>query len=222
MPPSRMKSRLKFTHIRPGLENSYYAKNMKIPFRTVALAAALLLAPHLHAENDFYDYEHPDKDDTFSAEMPTQQEEVKVGGFLMKVDLTQYGIDSANKSTGNVLGVLNGKNDDLEILRVSHPSSSLDEEAQKTPELGGWPLRKVVHVRAQDGLHGVEAIYGGKPSLFTTNVHAIRYLFVNRKGETISFEARAKTADPDWSYLRFLMYKDLFLSLDHRNWFQRL
>ena len=62
---------------------------------------------------------------------------------------------------------------------------------------------------------GLKIVYGGKPSLFTQNIRAIRYLFVNPEGKTICFEARAKTADPDWSEANNLVLNTLSLATAH-------
>jgi hypothetical protein len=59
---------------------------------------------------------------------------------------------------------------------------------------------------------GLKIVYGGKPSLFTQNIRAIRYLFVNAEGKTICFEARAKTAKPDWSEANNLVLNRLSLT----------
>ena len=55
------------------------------------------------------------------------------------------------------------------------------------------------HVFTSHAIPGVKAVYGEKPSLFSQNIRAIRYFFVNPEGKTICFEAHAKSSHPDWS-----------------------
>jgi hypothetical protein len=66
-------------------------------------------------------------------------------------------------------------------------------------------------ILARHAVPGLKVVYREKPSLFTENIQAIRYLFVNLESETICFEARARTADPDWSEANSLVLNTLSL-----------
>jgi hypothetical protein len=70
----------------------------------------------------------------------------------------------------------------------------------------------IERVFTSHAVRGVKAVYGGRPSLFSQNIRAIRYFFVNPEGKTICFEAYAKTSFPDWSDANNLVLSTLSLA----------
>jgi hypothetical protein len=70
----------------------------------------------------------------------------------------------------------------------------------------------IERVFTSHAIRGLKAVCGGKPSLFTQNIRAIRYFFANPEGKTICFEAHAKTSHPDWSDANNLVLNTLSLA----------
>ncbi|MEO6848269.1 MAG: hypothetical protein ABI443_11455 [Chthoniobacterales bacterium] len=172
------------------------------------LIASLCFILNLRA-NDFYDYQNQHDSDPFNVGTPSVPRRVEIGGFKLKIDHARYGINIFNAPKENLLGVFQSDDHTLKVLRIPNASSSLEQEARKMSSAEGWPLKEITEVQAQGGLHGVRITYGGASSMFSKNVRVIRYLFVNPQGETICFEANARNKRGDWSYIKFLMYKEL-------------
>ncbi len=126
---------------------------------------------------------------------------VTIGGFQLRVDRTKWGIE-LNPGNHGLLGRLDG--DDVDII-VTEVSRSQPEAA-----VGAGSMHSE-RVFTRHAVRGLKIVYGKKPSLFTQNIRAIRYLFVNAEGKTICFDARAKTADPDWSEANSLVLNTLSL-----------
>ena len=174
--------------------------------RTAILFGFLLVAFHLQAQEP--DYKSPFIGYPFTPEIPMTPDFVKVGGFILKVDPTEYGFTASEKN--GTLGIFCGKDNDVRVTRISSSDPSLKQEIMKLGAANGWPLRNVTPVSAGKGLRGVMATYGAEPSFLFSGTKAIRWLFVNPRGETICFEADARTAYPDWNYTRFLLNREIF------------
>ena len=140
-------------------------------------------------------------DDPFDVQLPSVDEDVRIGGFQLSVDRTKWGIELILSNHG-LLGRLHGEDVDITVTEVSAP--------QRATAIGARSLHSE-RIFTAHAVPGLKIVYGGKPSLFTRDIRAIRYLFVNSAGATICFEARAKTANPDWSEANRLVLNTLSL-----------
>ena len=140
-------------------------------------------------------------DDPFDVQLPSVDEDVRIGGFQLSVDRTKWGIELILSNHG-LLGRLHGEDVDITVTEVSAP--------QRATAIGARSLHSE-RIFTAHAVPGLKIVYGGKPSLFTQDIRAIRYLFVNSAGATICFEARAKTANPDWSEANHLVLNTLSL-----------
>jgi hypothetical protein len=140
-------------------------------------------------------------DDPFDVRLPSVGEDVFIGGFQLRVDRTKWGIELSPNNRG-LLGRLHGEDVDITVTEVSAP--------QRATAIGARSLHSE-RVFTSHAVPGLKIVYGGKPSLLTQDIRAIRYLFVNSAGATICFEARAKTANPDWSEANHLVLNTLSL-----------
>jgi hypothetical protein len=133
-------------------------------------------------------------DDDVDVRTPSVDEYVSIGGFQLRVDRTKWGID-LNPSNHGLLGRLQGDDVDINVIEISGPQSlnPIAEMAALTTT-----STHVKRVFTSHAIRGLKVVYGGKPSLFSQNIRAIRYFFVNPEGKTICFEAHAKTSHPDW------------------------
>jgi hypothetical protein len=138
-------------------------------------------------------------DDPFDVRMPSVDEYVTIGGFQLRVDRTKWGIE-LNPGNHGLLGRLDGDDVDITVTEVSR--------SQREAAVGAGSMHSE-RVFTRHAVPGLKIVYGGKPYLFTHNIRAIRYLFANAEGKTICFEARAKTADPDWSEANSLVLNTL-------------
>jgi hypothetical protein len=143
----------------------------------------------------------PAPDDPFNVQIPSVDEDVTIGGFQLRVDRTKWAIEP-NLSNHGLLGRLYGNDVDINVTEVSRSQREAAMEGRSTHS---------ERIFTRHAVPGLKIVDGGKPSLFAQNIRAIRYLFVNSEGETISFEARAKTANPDWSEANDLVLNTLSL-----------
>jgi hypothetical protein len=141
-------------------------------------------------------------DDPFDVQMPSVDEYITIGGFQLRVDRTKWGI-ALNPSNHGLLGRLDGDDVDITVTEVSR--------SQREAAIGAGSMHSQ-RVFTRHAVPALKIVYGGKPSLFTQNIRAIRYLFVNSEGKTICFEARAKTPNPDWSEANNLVLNTLPLA----------
>jgi hypothetical protein len=141
-------------------------------------------------------------DDPFDVQMPSVDEDVTIAGFQLRVDRTKWGVE-LNPGNHGLLGQLHGDDVNITVTEVSRSQGEAAVGASSTHR---------ERVFTSHAVPGLKIVYGGKPSLFTQNIRAIRYLFVNSEGKTISFEARAKTANPDWSEANYLVLNRLSLA----------
>lgn len=141
-------------------------------------------------------------DDPFDVRMPSVDEDVTIGGFQLRVDRTKWGIDLNPRNHG-LFGRLRGDDVDITVTDVSR------SQREAAIVAGSMHSERVF---TRHAIPGLKIVYGGKPSLFTQNIRAIRYLFVNSEGKTICFEARAKTSHPDWSEANNLVLNTLSLA----------
>jgi hypothetical protein len=147
-------------------------------------------------------------DDDVDVRTPSVDEYVTIGGFQLRVDRTKWGID-LNPSNHGLLGRLQGDDVDINVIEISGPQS-LNPIAEKAALTTG--SMHIERVFTSHAIRGLKAAYGGKPSLFTQNIRAIRYVFANPEGKTICFEAHAKTSHPDWSDANNLVLNTLSLA----------
>jgi hypothetical protein len=136
-------------------------------------------------------------------------EDVTIGGFQLRVDQTKWGIDLTPNNHG-LLGRLQGNDVDINVIEIPR-LESLKQIAENMASTKGSSVH-IERVFTSHAIRGVKAVYGGKPSLFSQNVRAIRYFFVNPEGKTICFEAHAKTSHPDWSDANNLVLNTLSLA----------
>ena len=136
-------------------------------------------------------------------------EYVNIGGFQLRVDQTKWGIDLTPNNHG-LLGRLQGHNVDINVIEIPR-LGSVNQIAENMASTKGSSVH-IERVFTSHAIRGVKAVYGGKPSLFSQNVRAIRYFFVNPEGKTICFEAHAKTSHPDWSDANNLVLNTLSLA----------
>jgi hypothetical protein len=141
-------------------------------------------------------------DDPFDVQMPSVDEDVTIGGFQLRVDRTKWGVE-LNPGNHGLLGQLHGDDVDITVTEVSR--------SQGEAPIGASSMHRE-RVFTSHAVPGLKIVYGGKPSLFTQNIRAIRYLFVNAEDKTICFEARARTANPDWSEANNLVLNRLSLA----------
>src|SRR5262245_25617696 len=146
-------------------------------------------------------------DDPFNVQLPAVDEEVAIGGFQLTVDRTKWGIELGQRHHG-WLGRF--PRDDVDITVTELPRS-------RGAAVLGAPSTHRERIFTKHAAPGLKIVYGAKPSLLTQNIRTIRCLFVNREGETICFEARAKTANPDWSEANNLVLNTLSLPVAHRS-----
>jgi hypothetical protein len=135
-------------------------------------------------------------DDYFNVPTPSIDEYVSIGGFQLRVDQTKWGIGLTPNNHG-LLGRIQGHDVHINVIEIPR-LESLNQIAENMASPTGSSVQ-IERVFTSHAVRGVKAVYGGKPSLFSQNIRAIRYFFVNPEGKTICFEARAKTSHPDWS-----------------------
>jgi hypothetical protein len=148
-------------------------------------------------------------DDYFDVPTPPINEYVNIGGFQLRVDRTKWGID-LTPDTHGLLGRLKGHDVDIDVIE-SRRLESLNTIAQAIAPTNGSSVH-IDRVFTSHAIPGVKAVYGDKPSLFSQNIRAIRYFFVNSEGKAICFEAHAKTSHPDWSDANTLVLNTLSLA----------
>ncbi|HEU4679111.1 MAG TPA: hypothetical protein VFS35_06295, partial [Terrimicrobiaceae bacterium] len=134
------------------------------------------------------------QDDPFDVQTPSVDEFITVGGFQLRVDRTKWDIALSPGNHG-LLGRLRGSDVDITIREIAGASSTTPAEKAI---LATAPLR-MERVFTSHAIGGLKVFYGDRPSLIRQRITVIRYVFVNPAGETICFEARAKTLHPDWS-----------------------
>jgi hypothetical protein len=148
-------------------------------------------------------------DDYFNVPTPSIDEYVSIGGFQLRVDQTKWGIDLTPNNHG-LLGRLQGHNVDINVIEIPR-LGSVNQIAENMASTKGSSVH-IERVFTSHTVRGVKAVYGGKPSLFSQNIRAIRYFFVHPEGKTICFEAYAKTSLPDWSDANNLVLSTLSLA----------
>ena len=175
--------------------------------RCLAVAAALTTLRLASAFAQEYDEMNViPLDDYFDIPTPSINEYIRIGGFQLRVDRTKWGIDFTPNTHG-LLGRLKGHDVDIDVTESPRLKSN-SKLAQDMASTKGSSVH-IEHVFTSHAIPGVKAVYGGKPSLFSQNIRAIRYFFVNSDGKAICFEAHAKTSYPDWSDANYLVLNTL-------------
>jgi hypothetical protein len=178
--------------------------------RCIAVAAALTtLRVSSVLAQDYDEMNVIPLDDYFDVPTPSINEYVNIGGFQLRVDRTKWGID-LTPNTHGLLGRLKGRDVDIDVIESPRlaPLNKLVEDMASTK---GSSVH-IERVFTSHAIPGVKAVYGEKPSLFSQNIRAIRYFFVNSDGKAICFEAHAKTSHPDWSDANNLVLNTLSLA----------
>jgi len=139
-------------------------------------------------------------EDCTSIQTPAVIETVKIGGFALQLDRVEMGYNIYRSPNSNVLGDFQGDAFNIKVTRVPNRGQSLEQLALSMGGAGDHV--SVTPVHASGGITGYRAEYGGKPNLFSKNIHAIRYFFVNQAGETICFDATATGPHTDWSVVK--------------------
>ena len=178
--------------------------------RCLAVAAALTTLRLASAFAQEYDEMNViPLDEYFDIPTPSINEYISIGGFQLRVDQTKWGID-LTPNTHALLGRLKGHDVDIDVTE-SPRLESLNKLAEDMASTKGSSVH-IDRVFTSHAIPGVKAVYGEKPSLFSQNIRAIRYFFVNPEGKTICFEAHAKSSHPDWSDANSLVLNTLSLA----------
>jgi hypothetical protein len=182
--------------------------------RCLAITAALTtltVGSILAQDYDEMDVVAPDA--SFNVPTPSIDEYINIGGFQLRVDQTKWGIDLTQNNHG-LLGRLQGRNVNIDVIEIPRSQSLNQLVANRAPTTGS-PVH-VERVFTSHAIPGVKVIYAGKPSRFSQSIRALRYFFVNPEGKTISFEAHAETAHPDWYDANYLVLNTLSLAKSTR------
>jgi hypothetical protein len=106
-------------------------------------------------------------DDYLDVPTPSMDEYVSIGGFQLRVDQTQWGIDLTPNNHG-LLGRLQGHNVDINVIEIPR-LGSLNQIAENMASTKGSSVH-IERVSTSHVVRGVKAVYGGKPSLFSQNI----------------------------------------------------
>ena len=178
--------------------------------RCIAVAAALTsLRVGSVLAHDYDEMNFIPPDGYFDVPTPSVNEFIDVGGFQLRVDRTKWGID-ITQNTHGLLGRLRGHDVDIDVIESPKRESLKAIAANMASTKESAP--HIERVFTSHAIPGVKAVYGEMPSLFSQNIRAIRYFFVNAEGQAICFEAHAKTSHPDWSDANTLVLNTLSLA----------
>ena len=144
------------------------------------------------------------EDEDIVHQTPAIIETVKVGGFTLDMDRMETGSYIPRQAQGDFLGEFRGDGFDIRVFRIPHSGQPLEKVATESNRKKG-DIVKVANIGAYRGVHGIRVEYSGKSTLVSSNVHEIRYLFVNRSGETICFDAQSTKSFTDWSIVDHLI-----------------
>jgi hypothetical protein len=146
----------------------------------------------------------PPEDEDYTIQTPAIIETVKVGGFTLDMDRVETEFFMPRQAQGNFLGEFRGDGFNIRVSRISHSGQPLEKVATESNRNTG-EIVKVANIGGYRGLHGIRVEYSGKPTLVSSNIHDIRYFFVNRSGETICFDAQSTKPFTDWSIVDHLI-----------------
>jgi hypothetical protein len=143
-------------------------------------------------------------EDVSTIQTPAIIETVKVGGFTLDMDRVETGFYMPRQAQGNFLGEFRGDGFDIRVFRIPHSGQLLAKVATESNRKTG-DIVKVAEIGGYRGVHGIRVEYYGKPTFVSSNIHDIRYYFVNRSGETICFDAQSTKPSTDWSIVDHLI-----------------
>ena len=134
-------------------------------------------------------YKNIPSEDEDTIQTPAIIETVKVGGFTLNMDRAETGfyIPRELKETSSVSS---RRWLCFRVFRMPHSGQPLEEVATESNRKTGDKV-KVANIGGYRGVDGIRVEYSGKPTLVSSNIHGIRYFFVNRSGETICFDAQS-------------------------------
>jgi hypothetical protein len=118
-------------------------------------------------------------------EYPGVAKRVSIGGFELDVDRTHWGIDNPQGPDKSYLGGFRSHSVDISVSRLSSTTTPGDV-------LESYP------VSTSHGVHGTKVVLGQRVNFLVQHITAIRYIFTNRSGQTICFEARGIAPHPNW------------------------
>jgi hypothetical protein len=170
------------------------------------LRTSLLLAPLILISSSFADLPfkvYKEDLDMYPPQPYPVRDTIEIGGFRIVVNRLQLGYTIYKKAENNILGNLSGNDYDVTIFRVPAPHTPLEKVAEEMDsQLHGYITISKVRTRFGEG---IKTSYGKKPSIFSDNIIEMSYFFVNKSGEIICFEGRAKKLGVDWTYFTYLM-----------------
>ena len=171
----------------------------------ILFAACTIISLPAYSWDYTGNYENiPPEDEHYTNQTPAIIETVKVGGFTLDMDRVETGFYIPRQPQGNFLGEFRGDGFDIRVFRIPHSGQPLEKVATESNRNTG-DIVKVANIGGYRGVHGIRVEYSGKPTLVSSNIHAIRYFFVNPSGETICFDAQPTKPFTDWSIVDHLI-----------------
>jgi len=170
----------------------------------ILFAACTIISLPAYSWDYTGNYENIPPEDENTIQTPAITETVKVGGFTLDMDRVETGFYIPRQAQGNFLGEFRGDDFDIRVFRIPHSGQPLEKVATESNRNTG-DIVKVANIDGYRGVHGIRVEYCGKPTLVSSNIHAIRYFFVNPSGETICFDAQPTKPFTDWSIVDHLI-----------------